>query len=147
MSLEDNIRRMRRVAFLNELSTDALRLISFSAETHILRAGDALFHEGEASNGGYLLLDGEMALESMGRAPHKIAPDSLIGELALVTETRHPASAVAVKGCTVLKISRSLFTRVLNEYPSDAKKLRDLLTQRTRQLGTEMAGVREKFLG
>ena len=111
-----------------------------------MRAGDALFHEGEASNGGYLLLDGEMALESMGRAPHKIASDSLIGELALVTQTRHPASAVAVKGCTVLKISRSLFTRVLREFPADADKLRALLSRRTQQLGTEMAGVREKFI-
>ena len=147
MSLDDQIKHLRRVATLNLFSTEALRLLCFSAETHIARNGEVLFREGDASSGGYILLEGEIALESMGRAPTLVGPDTLIGETALITQTQHPSSATARGNCTILKVPRTLFHRVLREFPDDARKLRKEFAARTKIMQGEMGKVKEKFLG
>ena len=47
-------------------------------------------------------------------------PGTLIGEMALISETMNAATAVATENTEVLKISRALFHRMLNEYPERA---------------------------
>jgi CRP-like cAMP-binding protein len=49
----------------------------------------------------------------------------LIGELALVVAMARPATAVALEPSSVLRISRSLFQRVLESHPEAARRLRD----------------------
>jgi CRP-like cAMP-binding protein len=53
-----------------------------------------------------------------------VGPQNLIGELALITETRRAVTAVAREPSSVLKISRGLFHRVLREFPKSAETLR-----------------------
>ena len=120
----ETIRRMRRVPFLNNMSTDALRLLSFSGETQILRANDILFEAGTASKGGFLLLQGAIIMEQNGQPVQRVEMDSLIGELALLTQTIHPATAVAATACTLLHMPRTRVARVVQEFPDDAVVLR-----------------------
>jgi CRP-like cAMP-binding protein len=66
---------------------------------------------------------------------------ALVGELALITETRRPATATALEPSTVLRIPRSLFLKMLDGYPSAAEKLRDILASRSRQSASDIYGV------
>ncbi len=50
---------------------------------------------------------------------------TLIGELALLTETVRPVTATANEPSTVLRIPRTLFLKMLEGYPDAAEKLRD----------------------
>ncbi len=133
MALDVDVKRLAALPLLAELDLDALRLIAFSAETRILRAGDLLFTKGDASDGGFVVVSGAVALDpsDSGQAAAKIiGPDSLIGELALVTETTRPATAIARQPTVVLFISRKLFHRVLNEFPGGAARLRAAIESR-----------------
>jgi CRP-like cAMP-binding protein len=141
----ETIRRMRRVPFLNSLSADALRMLSFSGEILILRLHEVLFEAGSVSKGGYFLLQGMLAMEQNGQVVHRIETDSLIGELALVTKTIHPMTAVARTGCTLLHLPRTLFTRVLHEFPEDALALKKVLTEETLQFGAELRRLESHF--
>ncbi len=115
MGLEDDVGLLARIPAFAAIEPEALRLIAFSAETRVLRAGDVLFRRDEISNGGFVVLAGSIAMDASGdgAAPARIVrPPGLIGDLALVTQTRRPATAIAREPSTVLRISRQLFHRV-----------------------------------
>lgn len=132
MSLEDDIRQLGRIPIFAQLDADARRLLAFSAENRILRAGDVLFRRGDLSDGGYFVLSGSVALDFSNETARSVQiarPHCLIGELALIVETERPATALAREPSGVLKISRTLFSRVLKEYPECAERIRRSILQ------------------
>jgi CRP-like cAMP-binding protein len=52
------------------------------------------------------------------------------------------ATATAIEPTTVIRISRSLFTRMLEGYPAAARKLRDAMATRVDQMARELGGVK-----
>jgi len=149
MSLSDDIRNLSRIPLFAELEPEALRLIAFAGETRILRAGDVLFHRGEASNCGYIVLTGSIALDAAGDgspAVQIVGPNALIGEIALISQTERPATALAREPSTVLKVSRSLFHRVLKEFPVSANHLRTAIQARLVDFTQELEELRRRSI-
>lgn len=146
MALQDNVRNLAQNPTLRDLEPDALRLIAFSAETRILRAGDVLFRRGETSDAGFVVLSGAVALDAGAGAATMIRAPMLIGESALVTETTRGATATAREPSSVLRITRALFHRVLAEYPESAARLHHILTWRLVGLADELEGLRARDL-
>jgi CRP-like cAMP-binding protein len=143
MALDADVQRLAAIPLLSELDVDALRLIAFSAETRILRSGDVLFTKGEPSNGGYVVASGAVALlasDDGGPAAQTVGPGGLVGELALITETIRPATAIARQPTVVQFIARSLFHRVLREYPGDAARLRAAIEASLRNFAQATGG-------
>ncbi|ACK49310.1 cyclic nucleotide-binding protein [Methylocella silvestris BL2] len=141
MALEDDVAKLKRNATFAALEPDALRLLAFSAETKVLRAGDILFRRDEPSNCGFLLLSGSIALDPSGdgsAAARILRPPALIGEIALITETLRPATAIAREPSTVLRLSQQMFRRVLSEYPQSAERLRLALAARLAEFTAEI---------
>jgi CRP-like cAMP-binding protein len=66
----------------------------------------------------------------------------LLGELALICEIRRPATATANEPSTVIRISRSLFLKMLEGYPHAAHVLRDQIVTRAQHALKEMSDVR-----
>ena len=148
MGLDDNIGRLACNPTFAMIEPDALRLLAFSGDTLILRAGDVLFRRDEISNGGYVVLSGSVALDTSGHGASTariVRPPGLIGEYALLTETRRPATAIAREPSTVLRISRPLFLRILQEFPESAERLRQSLSERLGQFIGDLGSVREAF--
>lgn len=148
MSLEDDVRSLSRNPTLALLDHDALRQLAVGAETRRLRKGDILFRRDEASDGGYVLVTGTIALDpsdthAFGQAAHIVRPPTLIGDMALLTKTRRPVTAVAREQSTVIKISRNLFLRVLNESPRSAERLRRELSERLVSFMDELDSIAE----
>ncbi len=149
MALEDDISKLALIPTFAPLEQDALRLIAFSAETKILRAGDVLFRRDEPSNGGFVVLSGSIALdatESGAGTARIVRAPALIGEAALLTQTTRPATAIAREPANLLRISRQLFHRVLGEYPRSADALRQALGARLRHFTSELGTVRQGAL-
>ena len=133
MTLDDDNENLRRIPLLAIFEPGALTALAFSAETRLLRAGDTLFRRGEASDGGYILMTGSVALDlhDDGRPAEKILrPWALIGEIALVAASTRPITAIAREPTTVLKISRGLFHQVLEQHPITAARTRDFFRTR-----------------
>jgi CRP-like cAMP-binding protein len=145
MGVEEIIGKLARIPAFAGIEPEALRLLAFSAETRILRAGDVLFRRDEISNDGFVVLVGSIAMDASGDGAvtaRIVRPPALIGDLALLTQTRRPATAIAREPSTVLRISRLLFRRVLNEFPDSAERLRQSLGARLLQFTGELASVR-----
>ncbi|MDR3462830.1 MAG: Crp/Fnr family transcriptional regulator [Beijerinckiaceae bacterium] len=141
MALDDDIRELARNPMLCDFEPEALRLIAFAAESLNYRAGDVLFLAGEAADGGYLLRSGSVSLEREGDDV-VVMPPCLLGGTALITETLRPATAVVREPSSLLKIPRSLFLRVLNEYPDSAVLLHKSIAARLQSLARELDTAR-----
>ena len=147
MSIEDDILAIERVPTLRMLGRDALRILAIGAESRYVHKGDVLFVTGEVADCGYIVQEGSFRLESTS----KTLPDvivgtgALLGELALIAETKRPATATASEPSTVIRISRSLFLKMLEGYPHAAHVLRDQIVARAQQAVTEMSDVRAMF--
>jgi len=145
VSIEDDIAFFERVPTLRMLGRTALRILAIGAEARYVHDGEALFSAGDLADGGYVIQEGSFTLRSdrPDRSEEIVAgPGTLLGELALLTETTRPGTAVAREPSTVIRISRSLFLKMLEGYPEAATKLREQLAARTQQSIQEIGNVR-----
>ena len=142
MALQDDVRNIASIPTLRDLGPDALRLIAFSSETRILRAGDVLFRRGDRSDGGFVILSGAVVLETGRGQPTIVRGPALVGDAALIVDTVRPATASAREPSSVLAISRALFHRVLSEYPAGATRLRQTLATRLLALQGDLDALR-----
>jgi CRP-like cAMP-binding protein len=143
MTIEDDILFFERVPTLGLLGRDALRILAIGAESRYVHGGEVLFGAGEEADAGFVIQEGSFSL-SLGHAdePLVVGRGALIGELALITETKRPATATALEPSTVLRIPRSLFLKMLDGYPSAAEKLRDILATRSDDSTADIYAVR-----
>jgi CRP-like cAMP-binding protein len=149
MSIDDDITFLERVPLLGLLGRPALRVLAIGSETRYIGAGDVLFVAGEAADAGYLIQEGSFSLlpdSATGPAQETTATrGALLGELALMTETVRPATATALEPATVIRISRTLFLKMLEGYPDAARRLRDSMMARTDQAARDIIRARAKF--
>src|SRR5262249_2141935 len=140
-----DIALLSRVPVLASMGREALRLLAFAAETRQLRAGDILFRKGDTSDSGYVVAMGAVAMmdDEAESAEAIVGPGSLIGEMALISQTNRPATAMAREPTTVLRISRPMFRRTLEEYPQVAQRLAINLRDRVQGLSKDIAGIKD----
>jgi CRP-like cAMP-binding protein len=133
------------------LGKQALRILAIGAETKTLQNGAVLFYAGELADGGYVVQQGSLVLESNSPREDKqltAGPGTLVGELALLTDTVCGTTAIAKGPTVVIRISRSLFRKMLEGYPDAAQKMRDMVAERvdgyTRELSNVKAGLEKR---
>jgi CRP-like cAMP-binding protein len=145
MSIEDDIALLQRVPTFALLGREPLRILAIGAENRYVSQGEVLFRAGEAADAGYVIQQGTFRLTTAeGEAqPASVAgPGTLLGELALITGTRRPLTAIAAEPSSVMRIPRPLFLKMLEGYPDLAVRLRAAMAARTTQMIDELAFVR-----
>jgi CRP-like cAMP-binding protein len=144
MTIEDDIAFLERIPIFRRLGSGALRIVAIGAESYSVETGQVLFTVGEAADGGYIIQRGSFSLSTeRGNEAEVVAgPGTLLGESALIAETKRPATARAREDSVVLRISRSMFLRMLDGYPDAAQRLRDLLASRADQWARDIENVR-----
>jgi CRP-like cAMP-binding protein len=142
MAIDDDITFLERVPTLSLLGRQALRILAIGAETRYIHSGEVLFKRGEEADGAYVIQDGRFKLSSNDGDELTVGPCTLLGEVALFSETRRPATARALEPSTVLRIPRFLFVRMLDSFPEAARKLREILAGRLDQATREISNVR-----
>jgi CRP-like cAMP-binding protein len=150
MTIEDDIFFLERLTIFGQLGFSALQIIAIGSEARELKPGEVLFRAGEAADSGYIIQEGSMRLDLPGASPSGpetvVGPGTLLGELALVTETKRPVTATAIEPSTVMRISRSLFRKVLEGFPDAARLMRDRIAARASEATDELAAVRDMLL-
>ena len=148
MALDDDVAFFERVPTLAILGPQALRILAIGAETKQLPSGAVLFYAGELADGGYVVQEGALLLEpgtfSEGKE-YTAGPGTLVGELALLTDTVCRATAIAKEPTKVIRISRSLFGKMMEGYPEAAVKLRTIMAARMEVWTRELAEVQRKL--
>ena len=143
MSLQDDIRTLQRVALFADFADEQLRLLAFGAEDRDLAAGTTLFEAGERADAGYVIVSGAVEFQDAeGAALGRAGPGALIGELALMVETERPSRAVVTEASRVILIRRSLFRRMLQEFPDLARRVQTAFLARLKTTTSGLERVR-----
>jgi CRP-like cAMP-binding protein len=144
MTIEDDIGFLEKVPTFGVLGRAALRILAIGAESRYVHEGEVLFHAGEAADAGYVVQEGSFSVQDdkAAEANTVLGPGTLLGELALLTETKRPVTATAREPSTVIRISRSLFLKMLEGYPDAAQRMRDAMMARADQTSREIINIR-----
>jgi CRP-like cAMP-binding protein len=119
-------------------------MVAIGSEQRDVARGDLLFKQGDDADAGFVVQRGTFRVDDGAGAETMAGPGTLIGELALVVAMKRPASATAQEYSSVVRISRSLFQRVLESDPVAARRLRDEFATRASQIASDilMAGAK-----
>ena len=145
MAIEDDINFFEKVPTLSMLGRGALRILAIGAESRYVHSGETLFAIGDDADGGYVVQEGSFRLSPRGGdviRSIRVGVGTLLGELALFTETTRPVTATALEPSTVLCIPRPLFLKMLEGYPDAAVRLREILAKRTDESERDMERLR-----
>jgi CRP-like cAMP-binding protein len=140
MSIDDDVVLLERVATLRLLGAEALRVLAIGAEQQQFANGSILFRAGDEADGGYVVQEGSFRIHLPDDHNREVIAErgALIGELALIVPISRQATAIAREYSMVIRVSRTLFLRVLDSYPAAAHRLRDELASRTRQTTSDI---------
>ena len=127
MALEDDVAFLSRLEFFRDFTTEQLRLVAFGAQRKQLVAGEELFLQDDLTDGGFVIVEGEVELTTFRQGCSVVigsfGPGSLIGEMALLSRNRRVGTAIATTNAEVLRVSRAVVRRVIEEYPELAALL------------------------
>jgi CRP-like cAMP-binding protein len=143
MSIDDDVALLERVPSLRLLGTAALRVIAIGSEQQEFSRGSVLFRQGDDADCGYVVQNGAFRISLDDGSDHEViaGPGMLIGELALLVAMQRPSTAIALEYSSIIRITRSLFQRVLESDPAAARRLRDDMAARVSQLASDVTLV------
>ncbi len=96
--------------------------------------GQVIFNQGDQGDCMYVILDGDVRIETSERLIDIISEGEIFGEMALVDDSPRSASAVAASRCKVVPIDKSRFTRATQINPYFALQVMEVMAQRLRNL-------------
>lgn len=150
MTLEADLAVMRGIPFLRELSAEQLRVIAFAAEARSLPEKLLLYDEGQLLHSAYVVISGSLRGERRGKAgeeprSREIGPGVLLGERALILDTRASESVRVEERSRVLQIRKAMFRRFLQDNPEVAIKLRTQLAGQLLQTSAELNALAQRL--
>ncbi|EHS52002.1 putative transcriptional regulator, Crp/Fnr family [Rhizobium sp. PDO1-076] len=150
MALSDDIDLLSAVPLFSGLDTDQLRLVAFGAEHRQIATGQVLFREKSPAECAYVVVSGALDLHVIGRGGKSrlettVGKGVMLSELALVTMVERKFTAVAAEDVDVIRITRAMFHRLLEEYPAMARHVEARIKQSISALVDGTAAMAGRF--
>lgn len=149
MGIDADVVALQQVPLFAGFSAEQLRLVAFGTERLTMGKGRELYREGDNADCGFLILSGAVSLYEDSEGTRRIvgsAPTgTLLGELALIAPVKRPTGAVTAVDCEVMRISRTLVRRVLEEYPQLAARLHAQLSGNFKNMLDQITKLGDKF--
>jgi CRP-like cAMP-binding protein len=126
-------------------------LLAFGAETIRFRAGREIYRENAAADCAYVVVSGEVVLyrghEGEAALVARLGEGAVLGELALIAQTRRLTYAAAETDVEAIRLNRTLFRRILEEYPEVAEDLHRRIAADLQELIQKIEGLAPRFAG
>ncbi len=151
MSLNEDIRLLSQVPLFKDMNDDQLRLVAFGAERRQVAGGQELFREKSPAESAFIIARGRFELlmtdrNGEAKVEATVGPGTLLSELALITMVERKFTAVAVEDAEAMKISRSLFHRLLEEYPEVGRVIERRIRDNIAGLAKAAAAMGHRFV-
>jgi CRP/FNR family transcriptional regulator len=142
----------QKITFLNEsvlfqgIASPLLQKVADLALTRSFARGSSIFFEGEAANGFYLLVEGQvkvfkMSLEGKEQILHIFGPGQPFGEVPVFHGAPFPANAVSLLASKTLFFPRQEFLALLKASPDLALSMLAVLSRRLRQFASQVESL------
>ncbi len=100
--------------------------------TRRVRAGEAVFQEGEPGDCMYVILAGEAEIRVKGKYADTIGVGGIIGEMALLDNSPRSATVVALEDCKLVGVTQEQFLHLIQGTPAFAVKIMRVMADRLR---------------
>jgi CRP-like cAMP-binding protein len=151
MALDDDIRILSDVGLFEGFTQEQLRLLAFGAETTLLGADKKLYREDDEADSAYVVVSGRIVLYREGEGERlvigHVGPGAIMGELALIADTKRLTSASAEIDSEVLRLNRRMFRRILEEYPDLAVQLHHRISAELQAFLQKIENLAPRFAG
>ena len=152
MALKDDIALFKQLSIFEGLSEEHLRLLAFGAERRRLEKGHVLFRQGASADSAFVVTKGHLKLlvhsASGGeRTIGETGPGTMLTEIAMIADAERHFTATATEESEVIRISRMLFHRMLEEYPEVAVAIDRRLRENFSRLVEAVGSNASKFNG
>jgi CRP-like cAMP-binding protein len=149
-ALDADVDILRGIPFFAGFSEEHLKLIAFSAESRSLPEKLLLYDEGQLLHSAYVIMSGTLKGEHKSKATDKVTRREIeagviLGERALILDTRATESVRVEARTRVLQIRKLMFRKLLQDYPEIAKILRSRMTRHVLQVSAELNQVGERL--
>ncbi len=149
MSLKTIITLLQRHDLFSDLDPVRLEVLAFTAEQPEFEPGQTLFEAGELAEDAYLILEGEAVMlahvgaeaRSGEKRALRLDRGDLIGETALFQGGVRRSTVKAATHLQTLKVSRSVFERLMEEFPEMAGAVARALSRRLEAVGRDIAAL------
>jgi CRP/FNR family cyclic AMP-dependent transcriptional regulator len=103
--------------------------------------GEILYTQGEAPEGMFVVLEGEVALRVNGELMETVVPGGIFGEMALVEGSPRASLAEAAGDVRVLRVDRRLFESLVIQDADFARLVLKTMSARLRKLNIAAGGT------
>jgi CRP-like cAMP-binding protein len=150
MALSDDIRLLSQLPLFHGMGDEPLRLIAFGADRRRVSEGQVLFREKSPAECAYVVTNGsfELSILDASGQPHveaTIQAGTMLSELALVTLVERKYTAVALEESDVIRITRALFHRLIEEYPDAGLLIQNRVRENFETLARQAAALLHRF--
>ncbi len=120
MAIAAEVECLKSVPLFNGLDPRRLKLIAFTSDRMNYEPGAVLFRQGDDSDAAFVILDGHAhVMIDTPAGPIKVAvlgPNSLVGEMGVMTNSPRSATIVAESALTTLRIPKEMFMSLVTEF-------------------------------
>lgn len=142
MSLNVEVELLRNIPLFAKIDPPKLKLLAFASERMIFAKDQELFHQGDAGDTAYIIIDGDAEVIVDSPAGElvvaQVGKNDIVGEIAILCDVPRTATVKAKSEITTLAISKDLFFQMIAEYPEMAvgimRELAHRLEKTTAQL-------------
>ncbi len=139
MSIQEEVLQLKEIPLFAEIDDSKVKLIAFASAHLRYQKGDVVFSEGDSTESIYIILsgevdvrinvpDGQVTVATMGK-------NAIFGELAVFCNGPRTASIVANSDLETLRIEKTLFIQLLEDFPKIALSVLRVLGSRLIQNG------------
>ncbi|MCL4766160.1 MAG: cyclic nucleotide-binding domain-containing protein [Hyphomicrobiaceae bacterium] len=146
MSFASLVEPLRQVALFQGLEPIQLSEIAKRAERVVFRPGEAIISEGRAGGAAYLIVSGKaVRTAGPGAEPtsEPLSTGTVVGEMAMLVETRYSSTVVCEEPIKALKITRDSLHEQMRSDLALTDHLLDKLSSRLRLLADDLRKIDE----
>jgi len=113
-----------------KLEPRSLEAVATLAKIIAVPAETVLVREGEPPDSFYVIVNGTVHIERLGRFVRSMRDGGFIGEVALIEGTARTATAICATTCELLEFGSFEFGRVMASFPDVRARLEAAVAQR-----------------
>jgi CRP-like cAMP-binding protein len=149
MNLNEEVEILKRVPLFAKIELARLKLIAFTGERMSFGSGQEVCHQGEPGDAMYVILGGVAdVLIDTPDGPLRVAQlrkNGFFGETAILCDAPRNATITASESLLTLKISKEMFYRLVDEFPSMAVEMMRELAHRVDDINQKLSETNQKL--
>ena len=124
--LQDEVDVLRRIPLFANIEPARLKLLAFTSDRMAFAAGQELFHEGDAGDAAYVIIDGAVdVLKDTDEGEQLLVTlkkNAFVGDIAILCDVPRTATVKAVDRIETLKIQKEHFLRLIDRVSGNGRR-------------------------